>query len=49
MESIIYDPHHLLSNEIKADARGENQKGTSDETKGTALRVADDKDEGKGS
>jgi hypothetical protein len=50
MESIIDDPHHLLSNEIKGDARGEGQKVASEETKGIVppeIGAADDTDEVK--
>jgi hypothetical protein len=40
MESIICDPHHLLSNE-------NGQKAASEETAPTKLKVADDTDEVK--
>lgn len=50
MESIIYDPQQLLSNEIKEDVQAVQKDVSEEATKGTAptdIRVGDEKDEAK--
>jgi len=47
MESIICDPHHLLSNEITGDVRENGQKVALEETAPREIKVADDTDEVK--